>query len=69
MYPVVLNNNHQHRHRHHHHHKQQNHHHRNNNDHNHHRYFSYCLKNISFLPAGVVVGAGMVVGTENNENE
>jgi len=23
--------------------------------------------NISFLPSGVVVGAGMVVGTENNE--
>ena len=30
---------------------------------------SYCLKNISFSPAGVVVGAGMVVDTENNENE
>ena len=28
---------------------------------------SYCLINISFLPSGVVVGAGMVVGTENNE--
>ena len=27
----------------------------------------YCVLNISFLPSGVVVGAGMVVGTDNNE--
>ena len=28
---------------------------------------TYCVLNISFLPSGVVVGAGMVVGTDNNE--
>ena len=27
----------------------------------------YCVLNVSFLPSGVVVGAGMVVGTDNNE--
>ena len=27
----------------------------------------YCVLNISFLTSGVVVGAGMVVGTDNNE--
>ena len=27
----------------------------------------YCVLNISFLPSGVVVGAGRVVGTDNNE--
>ena len=30
---------------------------------------NYCVLDTSFLPSGVVVGAGMVVGTENNENE
>ena len=27
----------------------------------------YRVLNISFLPSGVVVGAGMAVGTDNNE--
>ena len=30
---------------------------------------SSCAKYISFLPSGVAVGAGMVVGTKNNENQ
>ena len=33
------------------------------------RTVNYWLINISFSPSGVVVGAGMVVGTENNEVE
>ena len=33
------------------------------------RTVKYCLINLSFWPSGVVVGAGMVVGTENDEVE
>ena len=30
---------------------------------------NYCVLDTSFLPSGVVVGAGMVVGTKKKKNE